>query len=281
MPLQWCLGGDTMMLYKYPIRIYIALLLALGARTLAAAAVEAPGANPDTIQAALKAGNERYIAGKALHPNTNLERREQTADKGQQPQATILSCSDSRVPVEVVFDQGVGDTFVIRNAGNVSSTEAIGSIEYGVEHLGTPLLVVMGHTKCGAVTAAATGAEVGGSIPDVIAHILPAVKAVRDAHPGEDPNALVPAMIEANVWQSIAELYRQSAITREHVHEGKLRVVGAIYDIQSGRVRWLGSHPREKELLESGPAKDGAGAGQGNGATQKKGMKAAPQPVTR
>lgn len=209
---------------------------------------------------ALNKGHARYLEGKLIRFRPNRIRQEQTADSGQRPQATILSCSDSRVPVELIFDQGIGDTFVVRNAGNVSGTEAIGSIEYGVEYLGTPLLVVMGHSGCGAVTAAATGAEVGGSIRSVIAHILPAVKAVRHAHPQEEPKTLVPAMIEANVWHSIAELYRKSAIARKRVRDGKLEIVGAIYDIRSGRVRWLGSHPREKELLELAAERDAAEA---------------------
>lgn len=260
-----------------PRLFFLLTFLALGAMAPARAAEEAAGASPDAILASLKESNDRFVEGKAIHPNAGLVRREETAGKGQQPLVTILSCSDSRVPLELIFDQGIGDIFVIRNAGNVAGSEAIGSIEYGVEHVGTPLLVVMGHTKCGAVTAATTHAEVGGNIPAVIAHILPAVHAICSAHPEQDPKALIPAVIEANVWQSIAELYLKSAITRERVHEGKLKVVGAIYDIQSGRVRWLGTHPKEKALLGLGSEDEAAGAGHGNGngATEKAGKKGA------
>lgn len=212
---------------------------------------EAPAAaaTPDAVLAMLKASNEQYVEGKTLIPHVSQARREETASKGQHPLVTFLSCSDSRVPVEMIFDQGIGDVFVVRDAGNVCGSNEIGSIEYGVEHLGTPLLVVMGHSKCGAVTAAVTRAAVGGSIPVIIEHILPAVAATRQAYPTVDISGLVPEVIKANVWQSIADLYQRSAIVRELVEQKKLKVVGAIYDIESGRVQWLGTHPKEKELL--------------------------------
>src|SRR5688572_4328071 len=123
---------------------------------------------------ALKDGNTRYIAGKPIHPNQDAARRT-TVAKGQNPFATVLTCSDSRVPVELLFDQGLGDTFVVRVAGNVSDTDEVGSIEYGVGHLNTPLLVVMGHTSCGAVKAVLEGLQVHGSIPALVDNITPAI----------------------------------------------------------------------------------------------------------
>lgn len=227
----------------------IALLMALGLTAGAWSEEGAAAPSPEKILAELKASNEHYVTGKTAHPNETQARRDETTDKGQHPVATFLSCSDSRVPVELIFDQGIGDIFVVRDAGNVCGSDEIGSIEYGVEHLGTPLLVVMGHSKCGAVTAAATNAAVGGSIPVILERILPAVASARQAFPGFDANALIPEIIKANVWHSIADLYQRSAIVRELAHERKLKVVGAIYDIQSGRVQWLGSHPQEAALL--------------------------------
>lgn len=230
-------------------KIYILLLAALCLAAPLRAEEPAKPETPDHVLTLLKAGNDRFNEGKSVHPNLSLVRREDTAANGQHPLATFLSCSDSRVPVEAIFDQGVGDVFIVRDAGNVAGLDEIGSIEYGVEHLGTPLLVVLGHSKCGAVTAAATHAAVGGSIPKILEHILPAIEATCQAHPGFESKALIPEAITANVWQSIAELLEKSEIAREFVHEGKLKIIGAVYDIQSGRVRWLGPHPKEKELL--------------------------------
>lgn len=239
-----------------------ALCLAVPVRAEAPAKTE----SPDHVLALLKAGNDRFNEGKSTHPNLTLVRREDTAANGQHPLATFLSCSDSRVPVEAIFDQGVGDVFIVRVAGNVAGPDEIGSLEYGVEHLGTPLLVVMGHSKCGAVTAAATHAEVGGSIPKILEHIMPAVESALKAHPGFEAKALIPEAITANVWQAIAEMLEKSEILREFVKGGKLKIVGAIYDIQTGQVRWLGPHPKEKELLGAGEK----GAANGNGAKEAK-----------
>ena len=197
----------------------------------------------------LTRGNARYAEDKPEHMHENAARRTEVAG-GQHPLATVISCADSRVPPELLFDQGIGDLFVIRVIGNIGAQDEIGSAEYGTEHLGTPLLVVLGHTKCGAVTAAVTHAEVHGSIPPVLAHIQPAVIAARRAHHDLQGEALVPAAIEANVFHSIEELLRRSAIIRTRVNEGKLQVVGALYDIQAGRVQWLGVHPRQAALLK-------------------------------
>lgn len=253
----------------------IALFLALG--LTAGASSEGPALSPEKILAELKASNERYVTGKTLRPNATQARREETTDKGQHPVATFLSCSDSRVPVELIFDSGIGDLFVVRDAGNVCGSDEIGSIEYGVEHLGTPLLVVLGHSKCGAVTAAATNAAVGGSIPVILERILPAVATTRQSFPGFDASALIPEIIKANVWHSIQDLYQRSAIVRELVHEKKVKVVGAIYDIQSGRVQWLGPHPQEAALL-GGKVAPEAGHGAAGGHAAEKKVAAAKKP---
>lgn len=198
----------------------------------------------------LKAGNERYVSGNLKHPNLGSERIATTSEKGQFPYVTIISCSDSRVPVEYVFDAGIGDIFVIRVAGNVVNTDEAGSIEYGVEHLHTPLLVVLGHTQCGAVTAVCKGADVHGNIPKLVENIVPAVEKAKKEHNHSDcDDKIVEASIYNNVWQSIEDLYAASETTKELVESGKLMVVGAMYHLDSGKVEWLGQHPEEEQLL--------------------------------
>lgn len=212
----------------------------------------------DAVMQNLRDGNARFVAGASRHPNATTERRADTAQKGQHPVATVLGCSDSRVPLEVLFDQGIGDLFVVRVAGNVCDTDEIGSIEYGTGHLETPLLVVLGHTKCGAVTAVATNAEVHGLIPRLVDNIAPAVETTRTASPDLTGDHLVAAAIRANIWQSIEDLYARSATVQEAAKSGRVKVVGALYDIEGGQVEWLGSHPREGQLLAM-PARNSHG----------------------
>ena len=121
---------------------------------------------------------------------------------GQHPIAVVIGCSDSRVPPEIVFDQGIGDVFVVRVAGNVCDAHEIGSAEYALEHLGVPLLVVLGHTSCGAVTAAVVGGEVPGNVRSLLESIQPAVVKAQHEHPDLRGKDLVAAAIEANVWNS-------------------------------------------------------------------------------
>ncbi|MEI6712883.1 MAG: methyl-accepting chemotaxis protein [Verrucomicrobiota bacterium] len=198
------------------------------------------------VLAALKEGNARFTEGTSTHPNQDAARRTTVAG-GQTPMASILSCSDSRVPVEVLFDQGLGDLFVVRVAGNVAATDEIGSIEYGVGHLNTPLLIVMGHTSCGAVKAVLEGADVHGSIPKLVEPIIPAAtKAKASKLSGA---ALVSTAVKFNVLTSIDDIFKNSEEVRHLVKAGKLSVVGAVYDLESGKVNWLGAHPEEARLL--------------------------------
>ena len=201
----------------------------------------------DAAMMLLKEGNARFAAGKSQHPNLDAERRNSTVAQGQEPFATILACSDSRDPVELLFDRGVGDLFVIRVAGNVAGPSELASIEYGVGHLHTSLLVVMGHSKCGAVTAAVKDAEVHGHIPALIQRIKPAAE--RAKQETSAPEELIPAAIRANVWQTITDTLKQSSAVRELVVAGKLQVFGAVYDLETGKVTWLGMHPGQEELL--------------------------------
>ena len=204
----------------------------------------------DPVDALLEllAGNDRFSSGQSTHPNLSAERRELVTSGGQHPFATVIACSDSRVPVEILFDQGVGDIFVIKVAGNVCNTDEIGSIEYGVDHLDTPVMVVLGHTHCGACTAVATGADVHGCIPDLIAPIRPALQKVYAAHPDLYGKDLVPALVEANVWQAIEDLFQRSSSTRRRTNDGRVTVVGAVYNIETGIVKWMGTHPEQESL---------------------------------
>ena len=201
----------------------------------------------DAAMMLLKEGNVRFAAGKSQHPNLDAERRNSTVTQGQEPFATILACSDSRDPVELIFDRGVGDLFVVRVAGNVAGPSELASIEYGVGHLHTSLLVVMGHSKCGAVTAAVKDAEVHGHIPALIQRIKPAAE--RAKQETSSPEELIPAAIRANVWQTITDTLKQSSAVRELVVAGKLQILGAVYDLETGKVTWLGMHPGQEELL--------------------------------
>lgn len=194
----------------------------------------------------LREGNARFVSGKPQHPHQDAERRADVA-KGQEPFATILACSDSRDPVELIFDRGVGDLFVVRVAGNIAGLSELATVEYGIGHLNTPMLVVMGHTKCGAVTAVANGAELHGHLHALADKIKPAVDKTKAGKP--DPDELVPRCIQANVWQTIEDVIKQSSVVREKLAQGKVSIVGAIYDLEQGKVSWLGQHPAEDSLV--------------------------------
>ena len=175
-------------------------------------------------------GNLRYVSGQSIHPNQTLERRAELSS-GQKPFAVILACSDSRVAPEILFDQGLGDLFVVRNAGNVADDVVLGSIEYAVEHLGAPLVVVLGHQSCGAVSAAVQSSEAPGHIQDVVSAIQPAVEMAR----GEEGDPLTNA-IRANVRLVVDEVAGSEPILAEWVDEHGVRVVGAVYNLESGVV---------------------------------------------
>ena len=204
---------------------------------------------PDQALERLQRGNERFVASRPIYPDQDPFRRTTTAKEGQRPFATVLGCADSRVPLELVFDTGIGDIFVIRVAGNVTYFDQAGSIEYGAEHLGSNLLVVLGHTKCGAVSAVVNGDQEHGNIPALVAGIVPAVAKVKAENPELSGDDLINKAIEANTWQSIEDLFKQSPSMREMVKSKQVKVVGAVYDVQTGKVNWLGEHPRQAELL--------------------------------
>ena len=201
---------------------------------------------PDMVIEMLKEGNSRFVEGKSIFPHLDKERLHQagTEDQGDHAYATVITCSDSRVPVELVFDAGIMDIFVVRVAGNVCGTHEAGSIEYGLAHVNTPVLVVLGHTQCGAVTAVANELEGHGhplerNIPPLVENIIPAVERTKSMFPDKHGSEIIPAAIEENVWQSITDLFMESPSTRELVNEGKVKIVGAVYDVGTGMIKWL------------------------------------------
>lgn len=174
-------------------------------------------------------GNDRYMNG-LKHPKRGAKRRVEVA-KGQHPIAIILGCSDSRVPPEILFDQGLGDLFIVRVAGNIADPVVLGSIEYAAEHLGTPLLMVLGHERCGAVAATVQGGEAPGHIGSLVEAIRPAVNETRGMAGDPVDNAVV-----MNVRNVVAELRRSRPLLAHMVEEKKLTVVGGYYDLDTGAV---------------------------------------------
>ena len=163
---------------------------------------------------------------------------------GQEPLAIILGCSDSRVPAELVFDQGLGDLFVIRVAGNVAAHSQIGSIEFAAGKFGTPLVVVMGHTQCGAVSATVEQLVSGGEMPTphlgfIVDAIKPAVQSILGKHPGMESMELVSAATRENVRRTIKTLETGSELLKKRLDDGKLTIVGAVYSLETGRVEFL------------------------------------------
>jgi len=186
----------------------------------------------------LKAGNARFVSGHTRFPTVQKAVLKQLA-KGQEPYATILCCSDSRVPPELVFDAGFGELFVVRVAGNVLGPSILGTLQYAASHLHTPLFVVMGHEGCGAVKAALAtrfeGAAQKSRIALLLENILPALEGLDAAQPAD---ALLRAAVEANVRHTVRELLKTPE-AKARLAEGRFRLAGAVYDLESGRVRFL------------------------------------------
>ena len=195
--------------------------------------VNLPIASPKNTDEAIKRlfdGNKRYINNKTICPDRNNERREALTAK-QTPFAVIVGCSDSRVSPEIVFDQGVGDLFVVRVAGNIAGGIEVDSIEYGVKHLGAQVILVLGHENCGAVSAVVHGDD--ADIPSVAALIKPAVAAVR----GKSGN-MVENAIKMNVHR-VVEFLESSKIFQEPLKQKKLAIIGGYYNLHSGAVELL------------------------------------------
>lgn len=187
-----------------------------------------------TIQetiARLKDGNERFVADKLDGKLQDSSRRD-SLTSGQKPYAIILSCADSRVVPELAFDTGLGELFVVRVAGNVSNTDSIASIEYAVAHLGSKVIVVMGHQSCGAVTAAVNGGDNGYNLNHLLAQITPAVVA-------SGAGADVTDVIKKNAQLSAQDLVNRSPIIKDASEKGDVKIVSAYYNLDSGKVEFL------------------------------------------
>ncbi|MDR0882830.1 MAG: carbonic anhydrase [Candidatus Adiutrix sp.] len=193
--------------------------------------------NPHTIESALKNledGNARFVAGRPAHPHGDVSTRSRLDVHGQTPLAAVLACSDSRAPVELLFDQGFGDVFVIRAAGQVAGVDQIGSLEYAVAHLGVPLILVLGHTKCGAVTAALAKAQEPGALGQLLSRLDAVVKEVENLPDDQRLNVAV----EKAVDHIQKELREKSAVLALAEKEGRLKIAGAVYHLESGRVEF-------------------------------------------
>jgi carbonic anhydrase len=184
----------------------------------------------------LKAGNSHFVMGMRTGDITGTRRQELLA--GQHPMVSVLSCSDSRVAPDFIFDRGLGEIFVVRTAGNIVDNIALGSLEYGAEHLGTPLLLVLGHTRCGAVTAACEGGHVAGHIKNIVDEIKPAVEEGFKLIKTKKDDPVYVAIIE-NIKRMVKVIPEKSEILHHLVKKGSLQIMGALYKLESGEVEFF------------------------------------------
>ncbi|MBF0119710.1 MAG: carbonic anhydrase [Desulfobacterales bacterium] len=194
---------------------------------------EAKEITPEKALMILKEGNNRFANGRSNHPNQNAERRKKLKT-GQYPFAAIISCSDSRVPLEIIFDQGIGDLFIIRDAGNIIDDMALGGIEYAIKYLESKIIIVLGHDKCGAVAATLKGGKVPGHIAKIVEQIQPAVDKAKKLSGDTLANA-----IKENVLLNVTKVETSEPIIKEFVHKNKIKVVGGIYCFDTGKVDFL------------------------------------------
>jgi carbonic anhydrase len=200
-----------------------------GSVSAAAPSPNNPNATPDQALQQLVDGNQRFVTNKRQNPNQTMARVTEIA-KGQKPFAAILGCADSRVPAEILFDQGFGDLFVCRVAGNVATPEEIGSLEFGCAVLGSKTILVMGHERCGAVEASIKGAPVPGQISSLLEAIKPAVESTK----GESGDRLE-STCKANVKRQVETLLA-SPVLSQLVKDGKLKIAGGYYDLDTSQV---------------------------------------------
>jgi carbonic anhydrase len=195
-------------------------------------------AHPSDFEAVLNElidGNDRFSAGVERRRDVNAERA--ALAQGQHPRTIVLGCSDSRVPPELLFDESLGDLFVVRSAGNVADKIGLASIEYAAEHLHASVVVVLGHEKCGAVTAAASGEPMESvNLQALVDEIAPGLATLRPRYKGAE---LIHLGVEANVTATANELIERSPLIRKRVEEGRLTILRAVYDLDTGHVRWL------------------------------------------
>ena len=216
------------------------VLLALFCLLAVSGLVFAGHMSGDESLSKLLEGNKRFISGQLTTKDCSTEKRQELT-RGQHPFATVLSCSDSRVAPEVIFDEGLGDVFIVRVAGNVVEPTTLGSIEYGAEHLHTPLLVILGHESCGAVKATLEAkGKPEGNIGAIIKKIMPAVNTAKKAKKG--PDETLNLAVQENIKNTYKDIMK-SKIIRELVHEGKLKIVAAEYYLGTGKVELIDLEP--------------------------------------
>jgi len=221
------------------------VVLALFVVVVFSGVVFAGSAGDEALQK-LMDGNKRYVSGSLMKKDLGDTKRKELA-KGQKPFAIVVTCSDSRVPPELLFDQGLGDIFVIRAAGNVVDTIALGSIEYGAEHLNAPLLFILGHSKCGAVTATIDAkGEPEGNIGAIVKKIMPAAEKAKKK--GGTKDEILETAIQENVKNVYSDVMKKSKIVPHLVEEGKLKIAAGEYDITTGKVAMI-------ELTKAAPGK--------------------------
>lgn len=216
---------------KFSVFLAAAALLLLV--IFASAAEEKQAITAEQSLQKLMDGNARFVSGNVTHPDQSAERRAEVVS-AQHPFAVVVGCSDSRVPPEIVFDQGIGDLFVVRTAGEAMDNATLGSIEYAVEHLNVSLVVVLGHDSCGAVKAAVQGGEAPGHLGYLVEAIMPTVDEARNETATQDQ--LLNVSIDNNIKNIVEELNTSEPILSEYVKEDKLNVVGARYHLDSGKV---------------------------------------------
>jgi len=190
-------------------------------------------------RATLEAGNLRFVEGKALAHSWQKGTVAKTGALGQTPSVAVLTCADSRTPPEVIFDMGVGDLFVCRNAGGFDTPEVNATFEYGVAALGVHTILVLGHSKCGAVTATLEGKPVPGNISLLTKSLRPGIEKIHQDHTDLSKEDQLNHAVEALVRYQMLELIKNSELLQKAKADGKLQVIGAVYDVETGRVRFL------------------------------------------
>jgi carbonic anhydrase len=209
---------------------------------------------PEIALEKLIEGNNRFVSGvRSVEPLLSHQKMAELADKGQKPFAIILTCSDSRSPAEMIFDQGIGELFVVRVAGNVVAPSLLASIEFAASNFGSSLIMVMGHTKCGAIKASYDHVKNGGrklpsqNLEDLVNKIKPVIEKASFEGVSKSEENLIDLYAQDNVRQSMQHIYEQSPIIRDLVTQDKIRIVGSVLDIKTGRVSIV-----PKEVKKSG-----------------------------
>lgn len=202
--------------------------------------------NPDKALELLKEGNKHYIESTVNDAEINIRTRRESTEEGQSPFAVVLGCSDSRVPAELVFSQGLGDLFVVRVAGNIIAPSQIGSIEFACQNFGTQLIVVLGHSHCGAIKATvdsllSSPGDISPNIASIVEELLPAVRPVVEKHECDDKDHLVHQAMRANVEQSVSGLKMRSTVLRDMLNNKQIKIVGAEYSLETGAVEFYDS----------------------------------------